>query len=313
MFETVIEAIKKYDTVIIHRHSFPDGDALGSQVGLAELIRDNFPGKRVYKVGDAAKRYSFIDGSVMDEIPDEYYDGALAVILDSATAELVSDKRYALAKETVRIDHHIYCETFTDIEIIDTDFESCCGMIAQLSYENGLSMSAKAASAVFTGMVTDSGRFRYDCTNARTFRLAAYLSECGIDTNRIYLDLYSSDLSAVLLRASFTGKIKKYNDSAVAYIYTTKEELEELGIDDAESVSRGMVNVMADIKGIDVWVNFTEARGKVICELRSGRYNINPVAVKHGGGGHQKACGCDVADREEAKQLLEELKALTEI
>ena len=113
MFEKLVDAIKKYDRIIIHRHSHPDGDALGSQLGLRQLIKDNYPGKTVYVVGDAAGRYAFMAGSVMDELPDSAYDGALAIVLDSATEGLVSDKRFKLAALTARVDHHLYCETFT--------------------------------------------------------------------------------------------------------------------------------------------------------------------------------------------------------
>ena len=175
MFEKVLELISKYDTVIIHRHENPDGDALGAQIGLSVLIRENFPSKTIYTVGDATKRYGFMDGAVMDEIPDEKYSGALAIILDSAASSLVSDKRYTLAAATARIDHHIWCETFTDVEIVDTSFESCAGMIAALAKEAGWKLSKKSATAIFTGMVTDSGRFRYDSTNSRTFALASML------------------------------------------------------------------------------------------------------------------------------------------
>ena len=97
----------------------------------------------------------------------------------------------------------------------------------------------------------------------------------------------------------------------MAYIYTTREELEKLNTDPF-SVSRGMVGLMADIKGIDIWVNFTEVKDKVWCELRSSKYNINPVAVKYGGGGQQKASGADVADFTQAMEMLSELKKLTE-
>ena len=311
MFEQILEQIKSHAAVIIHRHSYPDGDAIGSQAGLAALIRDNFPDKTVYTVGDRTARYAFVNGSEPDVIPDTAYEGALAVVLDSATAELVSDKRFALANVTARIDHHIYCETFTDIEIVDTSFESCAGMIAAFCKESGLRLTPASASAIFTGMVTDSGRFRYDSTNARTFELASYLMSVDFDVSAIYRSLYADELENVKLRASFVGKITVYKDSCVAYIYNTKEELERLG-KEPYAVSRGMVNVMSDIKGIDIWVNFTEDGDKVLCELRSGKYNINPVAVKYGGGGHQKASGADVADFAEAMQMLEDLKNLAE-
>ncbi|MBQ7601699.1 MAG: bifunctional oligoribonuclease/PAP phosphatase NrnA [Lachnospiraceae bacterium] len=312
MFEKIIEEIKRHDTIILHRHSHPDGDALGSQIGLRKLIEDNFPDKTVYTVGDPAGRYAFMDGSQMDEIPDELYRNACAIVLDSATKELVSDKRFELAAVTARIDHHIYCETFTDLEVVDTSFESCAGMIAALSEESGLQLREGSATAIFTGMVTDSGRFRYDSTSARTFHLASLLLAHGIDTNTLYRNLYAEDLTRAKFRASFLQKIQKYKDSSVAYIYNTKDELCEMGVTDPFTVSRGMVNVMADLKGIDIWVNFTEDGEKVLCELRSSCYNVQPIAVKYGGGGHEKACGADVKDHDEALLMLEDLLKLTE-
>ena len=312
MFEKIIELIKKYDKIIVHRHENPDGDALGSQIGLAVLIRENFPSKTVFTVGDATKRYAFMDGARMDEIPDEAYSGALAVILDSATAALVSDKRFSLAAASARIDHHIRCETFTNVEVVDTSYESCAGMIASLAVEAEWTLSKASATAIYTGMVTDSGRFRYDSTSARTFYLASKLMEHGIDTAELYRNLYSEELSSVKRRAAFLSKITMYGDSAVAYMYNTREEVAALGMD-TFAVSRGMVNVMSDIKGIDIWVNFTESEdGVVWCELRSSKYNINPVAVKYGGGGHKKASGADVKDFDEAMMMLEDLKKLAE-
>ena len=312
MFEQVIEEIRHFDTIILHRHAHPDGDALGSQIGLRELIRDNFPGKKVYIVGDPAGRYSFMEGSQMDEIPDEAYENALAIVLDSATNELVSDKRFSKAARTARIDHHIYCETFTDLEIVDTSFESCAGMIAAFAKESGLTLSRRSATAMFTGMVTDSGRFRYDSTGPRTFELASFLMKAGIDTNDLYRNLYAEDLERAKFRASFLQKIQKYKDSPVAYIYNTTEDLRKMNVTDPFSVSRGMVNVMADLKGIDIWVNFTETGEGVLCELRSSCYNVQPIAVKYGGGGHEKACGADVRDHDMAMEMLEDLLKLTE-
>ncbi len=312
MFEHIIEAIQEYSRIIIHRHSRPDGDALGSQIGLAELIRATYPDKTVYTVGDSAGRYAFMDGAEMDEIPDKAYEGALAVILDSAEESLVSDSRYTLASKTVRIDHHIWCATFTDLEVVDTSFESCAGMIAYLAKEQDLVVSEKAANAMYTGMVTDSGRFRFDSTSPRTFELAAFLLSHGAKTQEIYRNLYAEDLSRLQLRAKFIDRIQRYEDSPVAYIYTSKEDLEALGNPDVFFISRGMANVMADIKGIDIWVNFTEDESEVLCELRSSCYNVQPVAVKYGGGGHKKACGAGVKDYSEAMAMLKDLKAIAE-
>ena len=310
MFEAVLQAIQAYDKIIIHRHNRPDGDAMGSQLGLKHLILENFPEKTVYAVGDAPGYFGFMEGAVIDQIPDCEYQGALAIILDSASRHLISDDRYTLAQKRVRIDHHIFCEEIAEIEVIDTSFESCCGMIAELASESGLRLNPLAAKSLYTGMVTDSGRFRYDGTTARTFRLASLLMEQKFDTNALFRDLYADDFSSKQMKAKFILKIQ-FTAKNVAYIYTTLDEFKELNTD-TFTVSRAMVNTMADIRGVDIWVNFTETEKGVLCELRSSKYNINPIAVKYGGGGHQKASGATVADRETAMAMLADLDAMME-
>jgi len=308
MFEKLLEDIKKYDRIVIHRHKNPDGDALGSQIGLKNLILDNFPGKDVRTVGDEAGRYAFMEQSVMDTVPDEFYAGALAIVLDTSGAELISDDRYRIAEKSFRVDHHIFLEKICDDEVQDTSFESCCGMIAYFAREAGLKLSELSAISLYTGMVTDSGRFRYDSTTAKTFELASFLMSAGIDTNRLFSNLYAEDFEAVKRRALFVMKIR-FTEHNCAYIYNTAEEVKELGMS-TFAVSRGMVGVMGDIKGVDIWVNFTEAEEGIFCEIRSSKYNINPIAVKYGGGGHEKASGATVKDKETAMMMLKDLDAM---
>ncbi len=310
MFEKILELLQKHDRIIIHRHKNPDGDAIGSQVGLKHLILENLPGKEVFCVGDAPRRYGFIEDSEPDEIPDELYDGALAVILDLSAPELISDERYRLAAATARIDHHIFIAPIADAEVIDTSCESCCSLITELAIEAGWRLDRIAAQALYTGMVTDSGRFRYDSVTSGTHRRASFLMQEKIDTGAIYSNLYADDLSSIQLRASFVLKINALPDDRIAYIYTTLDEFKKSG-QSAFTVSRGMVGTMSDLRGIDIWANFTETDEGVLCELRSSRYNINPIAVKYGGGGHAKASGATLKSRDEAMSLLEDLKALT--
>ena len=304
-----LELLKKYDTVIIHRHTNPDGDAMGSQIGLKNLLLDNFPEKKVYVVGDGAGRFSFMDGSVMDEISDETYRGAVAVILDSAEHSLVSDDRYTLAEKTLRIDHHIFCEKFADVEIVETAFESCAGLVTHLAREWGLTVNTSAAKALFTGIVTDSGRFRYDSTTPRTFSDAAFLLEKGFNPTEIYDKLYVDDFSMIKMRAGFVLDIR-FTKNNVAYIYSDRKKVDSLGVSDF-TVSRGMVNVMAEIRSVDVWVNFTESTdGTVLAELRSRNLDINKIAVKYGGGGHLKASGASLKDKAQAMEMLADLDKL---
>jgi len=308
MFEKILSLIEKYDTVIIHRHSNPDGDALGSQIGLKNIIKENFPYKKVYAVGDGSVRYGFMEGSEMDIIPDETYKGALAIVLDTSAKALINDERYTLAEATARIDHHIFCETICEVEVTDTSYESCCGLITEFAMESGLKLNSLAAKSLYTGMITDSGRFKYDSTTSQTFRLAAFLMEHEFNTNDIYRNLYADDFKYIKLRAQFVLKVN-FTDKNVAYIYTTLDEVKEADAD-IFAISRGMVGVMSDIRGVDVWVNFTETEDGVLCEIRSSLYNINPVAKKYGGGGHAKASGATLKNKEEAMLLLEDLNCI---
>ena len=311
MYRKILQEILQYDKIIIHRHSNPDGDALGSQIGLRLILEENFPDKKIYTVGDHPKRYAFMARSRMDELEDSAWEGALAIILDTSAKSLISDERYTLAARTVRMDHHIFCEKIADVELTDTSFESCAGLVAAFAKENGLRLTPLAAKSLYTGMITDSGRFRYDSTSAQTFRIAAYLFEQEFDTNDIYRNLYADDFAHIRLKAEFVLKIK-FTEHKVAYIYTTLEEAKATGAD-TFAISRGMVGTMAEIRGIDIWVNFTETEDGVLCEIRSSKYNINPVAVKYGGGGHKKASGATVADREEAMRMLADLDRMSEV
>lgn len=305
MFEAILELIQHHDTVIIHRHSKPDGDAMGSQIGMKHILLENFSEKKIYAVGDDPRFFGFMDDSSMDEIPDSTYENALAIILDCGSSALISDKRYSLAAKTARIDHHIFCETIADEEVVDTSFESCCGMVAAFAKESGLRLTPIAAKSLYTGIVTDSGRFRYDGTTARTHSLVSWLLEQKFDTNEVFRNLYADSYESKKLKAQFILKIQ-FTPANVAYIYTTREEFAALGVD-LFTVSRGMTNTMADMKGVDIWANFTESENGILCELRSSVYNIQPIAVKYGGGGHAKACGATVPDRESVMAMLADL------
>ena len=307
-FDAILTEIKAHDTIILHRHSRPDGDAMGSQIGMKHILKENFPDKTIYVVGDSAGFLSFMDDCLMDEIPDTTYETALAMVLDCGATHLISDGRWQTAARTVRFDHHLFTGAFCDIEVIDPSYESCCGLISHFAMESGLRVNQLAAKSLYTGMLTDSGRFRYDSTTARTFRIAAFLMEQKFDTNEIFRQLYADSFESKKLKAEFLLKTR-FTPNRVAYIYTTKEELAALNAS-TFSISRGMVNTMADIKGTDIWVNFTETDEGVLCELRSAGPNINPIAVKYGGGGHMKASGATVPDRETAMQMLHDLDNL---
>jgi phosphoesterase RecJ-like protein len=129
------------------------------------------------------------------------------------------------------------------------------------------------------------------------------------DLNEIYINMYTDTFESKLLKAKYVLKIG-LTPNNVAYIRTTKDELEESGAD-LFTISRGMVSTMSDIAGVSIWANFTESDNGILCELRSNRYNINPIAVKYGGGGHAKASGATLPDWATVDAVLGDLDKLT--
>lgn len=307
MFLDIYNKIKEYDTIIIHRHNRPDGDALGSQLGLKFAILETFPSKCVKVVGDMIERYSFM--GVMDEISDELYSGALVIVCDCGTEKLISDDRYNKGDYLIKIDHHIPQGEYGDIMCVDTSYESCCGLITKLIMETPLVMNKNSANSLFVGLVTDSGRFRYSQTTANTFNIASYLMNYDVDTEYIYNKIYTEKLENVKLRAKMVSKFN-VTEYGVAYLVNTKEEVASYGLSIFD-VSRGMVNIMGGIEGIDVWANFTEdVSGDIYCEFRSNGANVNSVAVKFGGGGHLQASGCTIKNLSDIDKVIDELNKL---
>lgn len=308
MIKKIFEKIKEFNKIIIHRHTRPDGDALGAQIGLKESIKETFPDKQVFAVGDINERYRFI-GEV-DNISDDIYEGALVIVLDTAETELISDARFNTGKFLIKMDHHLEVRGYGDLKLVDTSFESCAGLITYFIKLNNMKLNSIGARALYSGIVTDSGRFRYSSTSARTFEMASYLLGYNFDVDDVYQNLYIEDLTTVKLRAQMVSKFKITNHN-VAYLVNTKEDVIASGLD-VFSISRGMVNVMAGIKGINIWVNFTEdpTTEKVLVEIRSNGININKIAVKYGGGGHLNASGATIDSFEVADKLLKDLDKL---
>ena len=308
-FLEAYRAIEAYDTIVIHRHTKPDGDALGSQFGLKGILEENFPDKRIYAVGDDPGRFSFLVDEEMDEIPDEVFSSALSIILDTSSSNLISDQRFTAAKETLRFDHHLFLEKICNIEVIDTSSESCAGVIVDFVREMGLKIGSKAAEKLYTAMVTDSGRFLYSSVSASTHDRASFLLSFPFDRSRIYRNLYSEDLENVRMRGLFMSRIKVTRNN-VAYVYSSREDVAKMGLSPF-SISRGMVNTMANINGVKIWVNFTEDGENVLAELRSYGIDINPIAVAYGGGGHKAASGATLKSKSEALSMLEDLDRLS--
>lgn len=307
MFKEIALKISQYDSIVIFRHTRPDLDALGSQIGLKHLISQNFENKKVYVVGDMNK-FDFL--GQMDEINDDIIKNSLAIICDVATKRLVSDDRYALAKEIIVIDHHKNeCDIENSKTYVDITAAAACQMIANFAIDNNLFINKECATALYSGLITDSGRFMYGLTKD-LFNVAGVLIDAGAVTKWVYDQLYSETLQEKKMKAYFISKFE-VTPEGIAYMFNDKDVFDIFNVD-VFTISRGMVNCMAGIEGIEIWANFTYdiSADKVLCEFRSKNIEIVGIAKKYGGGGHANACGATVDSFEIAKLIIEDFKNL---
>ncbi|MFP7285425.1 bifunctional oligoribonuclease/PAP phosphatase NrnA [Shouchella clausii] len=304
MFSIISEHIQKYETIIIHRHVRPDPDALGSQLGLKALIKQAFPEKKVYAVGEEEPSLAFF--GKMDTIEDDVYKGALVIVCDTANTERISDQRYKLGEVIIKFDHHPNEEPYGDLVYVDTTVSSTSELvIAFIEVARVFKLTEEAAFLLYGGIVGDTGRFRFRNTTADTLRRTATLLETGFDSNEFYRNLYKRSLNMVRLEGYVLQNFEVIQGK-VGVIKLTAEQLHGFGVTANESSL--LVNCFADVEGLEAWAFFVEeSETKIRCRLRSKSVVINEIAKRHAGGGHPVAAGATAYSWEETEEITTEL------
>ncbi len=305
----ILNKIKEYDRIVLSRHDRPDGDAVGSTKGLCEILRDSFPSKDILVVNDDySGSVSFLGDE--DGLDASGYENALLIVLDTATRNRISNKNYARAREVIKIDHHPDVAPYGDLSWIEPHRSSCCEMVADFAdtFKDELAVSSTAATYIYAGMVTDSGRFRFRDVSGDTLRLAGSLLDRGIDTETLYANLYLDKFDALKFKAYFLSKIK-LTKNGVAYLYIDRATQERLGMSNEDASVQ--VTLMDSIRGSLIWLVFIEnADGSIRVRLRSRYMTINKLAERYHGGGHECASGATVYTKAEKTKLLREADRL---
>ncbi len=311
MFKQIFEKIKEYDTIIVHRHMRPDGDCIGSQAGLVHLLRATFPDKKIYSVGDDIPEYlSFI--GLSDEVSDDIYNEALAIIVDTSVENRIYDNRYKNAAFLIKIDHHDDSDPFREenyLEFVDPRSAACAAIVTRFYEANKdeLVMTKEAATALYTGIVTDTGRFLYRGVDKKLMNAAAELLDQDIDMEYIYAKLNLKDLNSYRLQA-YVYKNMKMTKSGAVYIFFSKKIMKKFGVSPDEAAA--LVNAISSIKGSLIWITFVDYGDNIRVRLRSRYVSINEVATHYHGGGHLQAAGATVYSKKEMASLLEEIDSL---
>ncbi|MFB8426035.1 bifunctional oligoribonuclease/PAP phosphatase NrnA [Priestia megaterium] len=302
----VLDKIKEYSTIIIHRHVFPDPDALGSQCGLKKIIKESFPSKNVYVVGEEVEELKFIHR--MDSISDNVYKDALVIVCDTANLPRICDKRFELASFLIKIDHHPDLEPYGNLSWVDTSYSSTSEMIMDLftKHKHILQLKSEAARLLYIGIVGDTGRFLYRGTTTQTMKYTAELMTFDFNPQLIFSTLYKKDNNTARLQGTLLLNYER-SKNGVAHFRMTRNLLEQFGVD--RNTAGNLINTLADIEGNKVWVLFIEYPDSIRVRISSAGTVINNVAYRFNGGGHPLASGATVHSWEEADALIQALDA----
>lgn len=307
MLNKIVDAIASHDKIAIFRHEYPDMDAIGSQLGLQYIIQDQYPNKDVRALGgmsDVAR--CFVDD--MDHASDDWFDGALAIVLDTSNAARVDDHRYQLASESIRIDHHVPVEHFCDIEYIDQKATATCELLGLGLEKLGLSIPQKAAQLLYSGLVADNIRFTIATVRPQTMQAAGYLIGQGVDVIQCNEDNFATDYASYEYETKVRLKSKRVGNALVSIM--EPEDYAPLSFSQAKE----KVYVLSGIREIDCWGLFTRMEDGVhyAASLRSKRKDVRHIATAFGGGGHVCAAGIKNLSYEQVEAIIEQLKTVSE-
>jgi len=309
--EIILQKIKEYHRIFLFRHVRNDGDCVGASKGLKEIIRLTWPEKEVYLIDRDTAKYLEFMGPEDEPVPEDLYHDALGIVVDTASTARISNPNWKLCRELIKIDHHIPLDNYGDYAWVEEDTSSCCEMIVKFydTFRDQLKINSEAATYLYTGMVTDTGRFKYSGVNGDTLRNAAVLLDVGVDTDTLYARLYLEAFEYLKFKAHIYQRMQ-ITPNGVAYIFVDKAMQEEFGLS-LEQAS-AIIGNLDSIRGCICWIAFIENgddAGTIRVRLRSRFVSINTIAEKYRGGGHACASGATVYGTEEVNALLADADA----
>ena len=301
----VLQKIKEYDRIIIFRHFRPDGDCVGSTKGLKRILEITYPEKEIVLQNCDFSDYLAFLGPEDELREDDFYADALGIVVDTATANRISNQKFSLCKELIKIDHHIPVEAYGDINWVEEERSSACELIAAFydAMRDELKIDKEAATYIYTGLVTDSGRFRFRSVSGDTMRLAGMLLDRGVDTDTLYANLYMKEFDEFKFHGYVLNNIK-ITENGVAYVYIDKAAMAEYGLSFEQASA--CVSYMDSIKNSLIWIAFIDSdkNEDIRVRLRSRFITVNQIAENYEGGGHACASGATVHSVEQMNELL---------
>lgn len=309
--DQILEEIKKANSIIILAHETPDGDAIGSVLAM-KLALENIGKVPDVILTEVPRTFHFLPGAktIKESSKVDKYD--LAIALDCAdTKRLVGKEYFEKANKTIVIDHHGSNTMFGDLNFVNPVSPACCEILAGMFEYFNIEITQEIGTCILTGIITDTGGFRYSGVTPETFEFAAELLSKGINVSEIYkkvLDTRTKGNFALYKKA--IERIELLEEGKVTFTYITKKDEEEAKAESGDH--EGIVEFGRGIEGVEVSIFIREKNeNSYKVSMRSNTYvNVSDVCLMFGGGGHPNAAGALVQGNiEQVKEkLMKEVK-----
>ena len=308
IYKQIYKQIKKYNNIVIARHIGPDPDALGAQLALRKIIKNKFPKKNVYAIGNPASRFKYLGVLDKVELP---LSNCLLIVLDTPDMKRIDGVNLDDFEYIIKIDHHPIVDKYANIECVDDNASSTCQIILDMLLKLNINISTEVAKNLYTGIISDTDRFLHDYTSLKTFELATQLiKKTQFNFTSVYEPLYLRPFAEVKFQG-YVYQNLQITDNGVAYIKITEDLIKEFGVDSASAGN--MINNLKYVDEILVWVFFSEDKKSnlIRANIRSRGPYINDLASRFGGGGHKYASGARLISWTQVDSLIEELDNLS--
>jgi len=293
----LISVFKKYRSFLVTTHANMEGDAIGSALALAKLLR--LMGKKVVVVNEdlVPSQYSFLPQVKLIKKPEHSLDFDAVAVVDCSDLSRVGNVINIIprSKIIVNIDHHAKNDNFAKVNFVDPKASSCSEMIYRLFKFCKKPIDKETALLLYVGILTDTGSFKYSNTNSTTHKIAADLLRFRFNVYQTYKNIYSNlNITDAKIILSILKNIKFDNSGKIVYLEQKKEQI---NLNSDYDISEYVLDFARSIKGVEVVLFFKETieKNKIRINLRSkGNFDVNKLASVFSGGGHKTASGCSI-------------------
>lgn len=307
-FDGLLTLIESYDIITIFRHEHPDCDAVGSQFGLKNWIKDNWPQKKVYALGVEYCRQGHC-WPESDSCWNKDIENSIAIVVDTANFERIDDHSCQLADKIVKIDHHPNLHPFGNMQYVYVDGASTCEILADFFQQCPEQVvSQKTAEYLFRGMLTDTLSFRTSNTTSHSLEIAGWLSRYGVRIPELNRELFDQSMENFKFSNMLRNSVQ-IREGRLAYRIVSVQEMEEWDMPIREV--KNFIEEFGHVYEFEIYAIFCEKKigGKSYYDgsLRSKHVTINDIAEQFHGGGHANACGVKDLSEEDLENLLDKL------